>query len=482
MFINITKINRLTTLMTGALTLLFATSLSGCQPKPVQSKSPAEKPISVALVEAKTSDEFAETVISGSLTSNREAIVSAEVGEKLISWPVKIGEPVRAGQPIASLDSRLASAQLAQAEAQLVQARAAKMQLTAELQRVTQETLAQVNSARAGLLQAQAGRSKAESYTRTQELNQAETRLKQALADEDLAAKELSRFTELVREGAASQQTLDQVRAKFTVSKQTRIAAEEGVSLAKEGARSEDKTAARAAVMQADAGLQSALSRPAKLESLRQGISAAEGQIQAAQATVRLARINLGKHTITAPFSGRVLLTYSELGEMVSPGKPLLSLGETRVLKLKFSLPETARTQFKPGPIAFTLDSFPNKKFTGNVASLGFTADSRARAFAIEGSVDNSSESLLPGMVAKIHLPGLVKTRRVLIPADALVIDGTTFSVYVFQTGKAEKRRILMGGKVGDEIEVLDGLNAGEKLIRSPKGLSDGAFVEAVAK
>lgn len=481
MFNNLTKLNSRQN-FTATAGVIVAIALAGCtnNTSKVASTSAGATPVRIALASAIRGD--GSTTLTASLSADQRSTISAEVSDRIVRWPVKLGQRLNKGDLIAELDSSTTKAQVDQAEGQVRQAKAEVERLTAEYRRAAQETAAQLDAASAGIVQAEANRVKLDSFSRGQEIRQAEAKVVQAKADLELAEKELVRFRELVASGAASRQTLDQVQARYDVTRQQVVLAEQTLSLAREGARSEDRTAAKAQVAQSRSALLAAQSRPARLAAIRFAIDSAMAQLSSAEALLSQAQIQLRKHRIVAPFSGRVLALQSELGELANPGTPLITLGSISKLKLLFSIPEQYRPQLRQTVFPFTVDSVAGKTYVATVSNPGFSGDQRTRNFAFEGKVENPNEVLLPGMVAKLQLKTGDRPVGVLVPLDSLIMDGTEASVFVSSNGKAQRRRVLVGSRSAEQAEVRDGLVTGERVIRSPKGLVDGGRIREVER
>ena len=188
----------------------------------------------------------------------------------------------------------------------------------------------------------------------------------------------------------------------------------------------------------------------------------------------------LSKHVIRAPFTGRVLKTSAELGQIASPGTPLISLGETSTLKLQFSVPESDRARLTGNTVTFTLQDSQGKSFRGQITSRGFQADSRTRNFSFEATVENPRESLLPGMVALVRIPITNGQAGVEAPLEAIAMDGTKAEVFVYRDRHVEKRRVLVGDKHGENVLIAEGLKLGEKVVLAPKALADGQEVGVI--
>lgn len=448
----------------------------------------------------------AENRLSGQIEPVHIATVAAEVARRIVQRPVNQGDRVVAGAPLALLETDTAQAALDEARAAAAQATAARRQAESDLERIRVETDAARQQARAGLAQASAaeeqaraqvaqagaGRQKTQSLTRRQELRQAEAALEQARSDERLAKIENDRNLLLVKEGAAPRQALDRTQATLEIATARRRAAEESLSLANEGARQEDITAASAQVAAAEAQVRSATAqtqnaraavriadtRDTRLEALRHQIEGLRAQEAQAIAAVHQAEISLRKSRIAAPFTGRVLATPAESGEMTAPGAPLVRLGAIDRVKVTFSVPESSRPALRLGHAeTITVDALPGSRFTGTLTALGFQADPKARAFPIEITVANPEERLLPNMVAHLTLPLDRPTLRLLVPISAVATEEGASCVFALRDGKAVRTPVKLGAPVGDRVEIVEGVQAEERIAATPQRLTDGAHV-----
>lgn len=447
----------------------------------VSTKPTAARPEPVLLVEAvrvRVQSVRSENRLSGQVEPVQVATIAAEVGARIVARPREQGDNIVRGGLVAALDDDAARASLDQAIASYDQARATRSQAESEYARAFVETEAARQQAGAQLMLALAGEQKTRRFTRDQELRQAEAGLSQARTDERLARIEAQRYRDLVGQGATAQQMLDRAQADLDAAVARRVSAEQAVSLAREGARSEDITAARAQVETARAGQRIANTRPARLAALRKQIDALRAQEAQAAAQTRQARIHLAKHRVLSPFGGRVLATLAEAGEMVAPSTPLVRVGRIAQVKVTFRVPEASRAALRLGqPVTITADAVAHKAFTGRITLLGFEADQRARTFAIEVTVSNPREDLLPNMVARLRLPLGLAIRRALVPVEAVAIDGATPYVFVLDDNKAVRRDVVLGTPLGDQVEVLRGLAPGQQIAATPQRLTDGARV-----
>jgi RND family efflux transporter MFP subunit len=445
--------------------------------------------------------------LSGQVEPYHTATIAAEVAERILRRPIQRGDRVQQNAVLASLFAETAQTALSQAQHALDQAIAARRQAETDYQRAIVETdanrqqaRAQVNQAladrqraQAQVAQAAAGERKSRSFTRQQEQHQAEDALMQARTDERLAKIEYSRQVYLVGEGAAPQQALDRAQATYEAAVAHRQSAEQSVSLATEGARQEDRDVASAQVSaaqaqvasagqqveQARAALRIANTRDTRLMVLQRQIDGLSAQEEQARDAVRQAQIALAKRTLRAPFAGRVLATTADAGDMVSPGAPIAQLGEIRRVKVTFAVPEASRPPLWTGqPITITADALKNRRFAGKITALGYQADAKSRSFPIEVTVNNPDEALLPNMVARLTLPVGRGAHRILIPSSAVAGSGKTAFVYVLKNGRARQQEVTLGTLIGNDIEVVRGLEAGDRIAATPQRLSDHANIK----
>ncbi|WP_461130842.1 efflux RND transporter periplasmic adaptor subunit [Spirosoma aerophilum] len=187
---------------------------------------------------------------------------------------------------------------------------------------------------------------------------------------------------------------------------------------------------------------------------------------------------------IRAPFNGIISARNASTGAYIGPsGKgsefPLFVLTEQKRLRLVISVPE-AYTGYvdQNDPVSFTVKTFPDKKFTGQIKRLSGALDKRLRAERVEVDVINNDRKLLPGMVAEVTLPLPTKTSTFVVPKSAIVNSTTGVFVIRVNNQKAEWVPVKKGLEVDNKIEIFGAVNEGDKLITSAtEEIRDGASV-----
>jgi RND family efflux transporter MFP subunit len=201
---------------------------------------------------------------------------------------------------------------------------------------------------------------------------------------------------------------------------------------------------------------------------------------RAQQARVALARRAVANTVIRAPYDGLIAERAVSLGSLVQPGTRVATLIRVHPLRIELTIPEVAVSEVRQGQtVTFTTQANADEQFTGTIAYVGPAVRTESRALVVEAVVPNPKGRLHPGVfaTARIELPG---TRAVLvIPVAAVKTDESGSRVFVVRDGRAEARVVLPGRAVGDTVEVVSGVKAGERVvIAGADRLADGARVE----
>ena len=199
--------------------------------------------------------------------------------------------------------------------------------------------------------------------------------------------------------------------------------------------------------------------------------AAAQAKAQIAQATA--AGVQTGLHTLTAPYNGVVAETQIELGDMVMPGKPLLTVYDPSVMRVTVNLPQSQLANLKSAAATVEIPGAKNPTLSiaaGNVIALP-TADPVSHMVQVRIALPASTDNPSPGMFARALLPtqGPAATGRITVPATAVITRSELTAIYVVDgTGHASLRQVRPGRRQGERIEILAGLEAGEKVALDP--------------
>jgi len=193
----------------------------------------------------------------------------------------------------------------------------------------------------------------------------------------------------------------------------------------------------------------------------------ARAQLEAARAGARQSGEQVDYTVIRAPYTGIVTERHVELGETVQPGQPLMSGLSLDRLRVVVDVPQGEVAAIRRHAEAAVLLADGRRIPASEVIVFPF-ADPRTHSFRVRVELDEAATGLHPGMTVKTAFV-IGSAERLLVPVSALLQRSELTAVYVVDDdGRVGLRQIRPGHRFGDEIEVLAGLEAGERIAVDP--------------
>lgn len=300
---------------------------------------------------------------SGTIEATNSQL-SFQVGGRVAQVEIAEGEQVTEGQVLARLDASEYRSRQSQADANL---------------KTSQRTVEKFETVR-------------DVYRTTlpADVTRAEAAVASARAVLDEAEKNRARFEKLSRDGVVSQSEWESVKLKFeTASAQFR---------------------------ESDAVLRQARSNLTRLETAEKDIEVARAQVLAALSALQFTEIQLGNTELSAPFAGTITSRNIEPGEVVTPGREVLTLSDLQTVDLKIFVDETNIGEVRPGQdVEVRIDTFPDKVFEGTVSFISpegeftpkiiQTQKERVKlVYLVKVAIPNPELILKPGMPADAYL------------------------------------------------------------------------------
>jgi membrane fusion protein (multidrug efflux system) len=153
------------------------------------------------------------------------------------------------------------------------------------------------------------------------------------------------------------------------------------------------------------------------------------------------------------------------VGSLISPGTVITTLDDTSTIKLDFTIPETFLSAVQPGlEITARSVAYPDDSFSGRVASIDSRVDPATRSVTARALVPNPRGLLKPGMFLTVRL-SRGEVDALLVPEQALVPEQGDVYVFVVQDDSVAKRKIRLGQRRVGDVQVLEGLAAGELVV-----------------
>ena len=188
--------------------------------------------------------------------------------------------------------------------------------------------------------------------------------------------------------------------------------------------------------------------------------------VEALEATYRLAELNFDYAAIRAPISGVVSERAVKLGQNVATGDVTFRITDASELVAHLQIPQTELSKFQTAHSAtLRVDSMPGAEFDAAIVRISPTIDTRNGTFRATAVIDNDDGLLAPGMFARFTIAYEKHEDVIIIPAQALVVEDSDVAVYVVADGSVDKRIIETGVRSNGRVEVLQGLAGNEEIV-----------------
>ncbi|MCX7913518.1 MAG: efflux RND transporter periplasmic adaptor subunit [Thermodesulfovibrionales bacterium] len=232
-----------------------------------------------------------------------------------------------------------------------------------------------------------------------------------------------------------------------------------------------------------------------QLDDVTTRLSLSEAEVEKAKASLFLAKQRLFKTKIYSPIDGFIKEKRTSIGNYVRNGSNLFVLIRNNPLKLNFSISEKDIGKIKKGQdVTFRVDAFQNREFKGKVNTIYPSLDEKTRTLQIEALTPNSDGLLKPGLFAKVILFTGDAREVVLIPAISLIYEGDRVTAYVVQDAIAKSRNLKIGqqhkiktkvndteSKITEYVEVIEGITEGEMIVTiGQQNLSENVKVKII--
>jgi RND family efflux transporter MFP subunit len=229
----------------------------------------------------------------------------------------------------------------------------------------------------------------------------------------------------------------------------------------------------------------------AQLDTAEANLAVAEGRYQDALEEVRnrqavlaqrrseveLARQQLADTVVVAPVDGAVSARQVSPGEFLAAGAPMATLVRMHPLRLRVAVPERESSSVRTGQVVRLTIEGDATVYGGKVVRLAPVVQELNRTLTVEAEVPNERGLLRPGAFAKVEIVTEAAQPVLTVPTSALVVFAGVEKVLVVRGGKTAEVRVQTGRRLGEEIEVVEGLKRGESVVDKPGNLTGGQAV-----
>lgn len=236
----------------------------------------------------------------------------------------------------------------------------------------------------------------------------------------------------------------------------------------------------QARLQQAEASLQQAERDGNRVSSLyaqkaatRADYDAAESRLEVTKAGLAEAKAMLSYVQVNAPFDSVVTRKLADVGDLATPGKPLLELQDPTRLQLEADVPEAIAGKIQSGARMAIRIEGAAAELTGTVAEMAPNADPLSRTFRVKLALPEGP-GLRSGQFGRLAVP-IGESSSIRVPAAAVVQRGQLEIVFAVENQRAHLHLVKTGRQLNDETEILSGLDAGDAVVIDNAGqLVDG--------
>lgn len=206
-----------------------------------------------------------------------------------------------------------------------------------------------------------------------------------------------------------------------------------------------------------------------QFESVQAAYRAAEARLRGAQEALREAEVNTGFALITSPVTGYVVEKHMNVGDMASPGRPILTIQEIGGLRLEAAVREGLAGSVQLGDALRVRIDALQLDLMGKVEEKVPAADPMTRSFLVKVSLPQTP-GLRSGMFGRLSIPTGTVT-PLTVSARAIQKVGAVETVWVLEEAQSPVRRYVRTGRsYEDRVEILSGLSEGERVAVPPAG------------
>ena len=225
----------------------------------------------------------------------------------------------------------------------------------------------------------------------------------------------------------------------------------------------------------------------AALEQAEAGYRAAAAQVNALTAAAAAATTQSGFYVVKAPYAGVISQLSIELGDMAMPGRPLLTIYDPASLRVTASVPSSVIGKVDPAKAQVELPDAGGSMIAPTRVEVLPAVDPRSLTQALRANLPAGLDRAVPGMFARVWLPvpaaaaaaqggsapasgSALLGQNIRVPLKSIVRRGEMTGLYVLDAkNRPLLRQVRLGRTTGDQVEILSGLQAGERVVTEPQ-------------
>jgi RND family efflux transporter MFP subunit len=217
------------------------------------------------------------------------------------------------------------------------------------------------------------------------------------------------------------------------------------------------------------------------LEAQEAAVGVAQANIEAQQSLIRVLTQQKAYQRVVAPFDGVVTQRAVDVGSLVQSGSTFMfTLMHSHIIRTQVFVPQDQAFGLAPGVKAVVrVPEIPDRTFPGEVTRISDALQQGTRTLLAEIDVPNPDGALSAGIYCTVELQIPRKVPSLLVPANAIIFNQGGLQVAVVEDGVVHLRKIVVARDLGTQIEVRDGVKAGDRVVLNPTvDLAEGSRVQ----
>ncbi len=230
---------------------------------------------------------------------------------------------------------------------------------------------------------------------------------------------------------------------------------------------------------------------PQEIENARAAAAQAQALVEADDAAIRTAQINVDRTVVRAPIAGKTGSLAVKTGNVIGPSDamPVVVINQLQPIEVEFSVAQTGlgavRDAMKQGPVMVKISDEQGGQVLaeGRLVFIDNAVDAATGTVKLRAQTENGEEHLWPGAFVMATLVLTVQQNAVLLPETAVQSGADGSFVFLVGTdNKVSLRNIIVDRQIGDELVISSGLQGGETIVaKAPRNLAAGDSVTDAA-
>jgi RND family efflux transporter MFP subunit len=187
-----------------------------------------------------------------------------------------------------------------------------------------------------------------------------------------------------------------------------------------------------------------------------------------------IARQQLLDSELKAPLDGAVRQRHASAGQYLAAGSPIVTVVRIHPLRLRLAVPERVAADVRVGQLVNVKVEGDRRVYQGQVARLSPAISEEDRTLLIEAEVPNEHGQLRPGAFAEAEIVTTTEDQAIFVPASSIVTFAGIEKVMTVRDGLSVETRVQTGRRIGDRVEIIEGLKPDELVVVEPGNLVGG--------